>query len=160
MEEKTLLSKGLLLCLTPTQLDENQLLDDLESFFRHLRLRESFLDPEEEERNIFRPPSKWMPPKGRDAVLETYMKGIRWETLQPLQRPRTKRVRNNLSPPELQALKALRRRQDIIIKPVNKGSAVVVLKKSDYIKEAERQLGNEDHYQKIEKDAPPFMPPK
>ena len=36
---------------------------------------------EEEERNIFRPPSKWMPPKGRDAVLDTYVKGIRWEPL-------------------------------------------------------------------------------
>ena len=167
MEEKTLLSKGLLFCLTPTQLDEDQLLDDLESFFRRLRLREFFLDPEEEEyeeeeeeRNIFRPPSKWMPPKGRDAVLETYMKGIRRETLRPLQRPRTKRVRNNFSPPELQALKTLRRRQDIIIKPVNKGSAVVVLKKSDYIKEAERQLGNKDHYQKIEKRRTPFYAAK
>ena len=30
----------------------------------------------EEERNIFHPPSKWMLPKGRDAVLETFIKGI------------------------------------------------------------------------------------
>ena len=94
MEEKILLYKGLLFCPTPTQLDENQLLDDLESF-RRLCLKAS----EEEERNNFHPPSKWMPPKGRDAVLETYVKGIRRETLQQLQRLRTKRVKNNLSPP-------------------------------------------------------------
>ena len=164
MEEKTLLSKGLSFCPTPTQLDENQLLDDLESFFRRLCLKEFFLDPdeeeyeeeEEEERNIFCFPSKWMPPKGRDAVLETYVKGMRRETLRQLQHLRTKRVKNNLSPPELQALKTLRWRQDIVIKPADKGSAVVVLKKNDYIKEAERQLGNEDHYQKIEKDPTPF----
>ena len=104
MEEKTLLSKGLSFCPTPTQLDENQLLDDLESFFRRLRLKEFFLDPEEEyeeeeERNIFRTPSKWMLPKRRDAVMETYVNGIRQETLQQLQRQRTKWVRNNLSPP-------------------------------------------------------------
>ena len=76
--------------------------------------------------------------------------------------PETKWVRSNLSPPELQALKTLRRKQDIVIKPADKGSAVVVLKKSDYmyIKEAERQLGNKDHYQKIEKDPTPFIPLK
>ena len=88
MEEKTLLSKAQSFCPTLTQLDKNQLLDDLESFFRRLCLKEFFLDleymyeeeEEEEERNIFHPPSKWMPPKGRDAVLETYAKGIRRET--------------------------------------------------------------------------------
>ena len=31
----------------------------------------------------------------------------------------------------------------------------MVLKRSDYIKEAERQLANEDHYQKLKKDATP-----
>ena len=66
-EEKTLLSKGLLFFPTPTQLDKNQLMDHLESLFGRLRLREIFLDceeeheveaeEEEEERNIFRPPS-------------------------------------------------------------------------------------------------------
>ena len=68
-EENILLSKGLSFCPTPRRLDENQLLDHLESFFRRLRLREFFLDLEDEEnneRNAFHPPSKWIPPKGRD----------------------------------------------------------------------------------------------
>ena len=88
VEDKTLPSKGLSFCPIPTQLDENQLLDDLESFFRHLHLREFFLGPEveeyeeeEEEGNTFRPSGKWMPPKRRNAVLETYVKRIRRETL-------------------------------------------------------------------------------
>ena len=89
-------------------------------------------------------------------VLETYVKGVRRDILRQLQRLRRKRVRNNLSPLERQALRTLRRRQDIVIKPADKGSAVVVLKKSDYLKEAERQLRNKDHYQKIEKDPTPF----
>ena len=33
---------------------------------------------------------------------------------------------------------------------------VVVLERLDYIKEAERKLSNEDHYQKLEKDHTPF----
>ena len=158
-EENTLLSKGLSFCPTPRRLDENQLLDDLESFFRRLRLREFFLDLEDEESseiNIFRPPSKWMPPKGRDVILETYVKGVRQEISRQLQRLRTRGVRDNLSPLERQALKNLRRRQDIVIKPADKGSTVVVLKKEDYITEAERQLRNENHYQKLEKDPTPL----
>ena len=72
--EKTFLSKGPLFCPTPTKLNKDQPLDDLKSFFRRLRLEDFFLEPDEEyqeERNIFRPPSNWMSPKGRDAVLET-----------------------------------------------------------------------------------------
>ena len=64
LKEKTLLSKGLLFCPTPTILDKDQLLDDLESFFRCIHLKEFFLDSDEEyheeaeeERNIFHPPS-------------------------------------------------------------------------------------------------------
>ena len=98
-----------------------------------------------------------MPSKGRDAVLETYVKGIRWETLRQLQHLRTKRVINNLSPLEQQALKNHWQRQDIVIKLAYNGSGT---KKSDYIKEAERQLGNEDTTKKIEKDPTPFILPK
>ena len=43
-------------------------------------------------------------------------------------------------------------RSDIIIKPTDKGSTVVVLSKDDYIKEAERQLNNHAHYQKLNAD--------
>ena len=56
----------------------------------------------------------------------------------------------------LQQRQRLQRRQVIVMKPADKGPAVVVLKRSDYIKEADRQLGNEDHYQKIKKDPTPF----
>ena len=84
-KKKTLLSKGLSFCSMPTQLDENQLLEDLESFFRGLRLREYFLDLEDpdvnDERNILRTPSVWMPPEGRDAVPKACVKGVRQETL-------------------------------------------------------------------------------
>ena len=93
-EENILPSKGLSFCPTPTQLDENQLLDDLEDFFRRLCLREFFLDQEADEkmnkRNTFCSPSVWMSPKGRDIVLETCVKGVGRETLQQLQHLRTK----------------------------------------------------------------------
>ena len=46
----------------------------------------------------------------------------------------------------------LRQRTDIVIKPADKGSAVVVLSKEDYLKEADWQLNNQDYYQKLDVD--------
>ena len=69
-------------------------------FFRRLRLREFFLELEENETrevNNFRSPSTWMPPMGRDASLEAYVKGVRSEILRQLKRLRTRRARDNLS---------------------------------------------------------------
>ena len=49
-------------------------MDEMESFFRRLRLREFFIEEKEEEEDdtniLFCSPSAWMPPKGRDAALE------------------------------------------------------------------------------------------
>ena len=60
--------------------------------------------------------------------------------------------KDNLSSGERRALNNLRTRRDIVIKPADKGSAVVVLSKEDYILEAERQLSNTAYYSKLAKD--------
>ena len=80
-----------------------------------------------------------MPPKGRDAALETYIRKTRTDVerqLNNLQANRHK-YKNNLPSEERIALRSLRQRTDIIIKPADKGSAVVTLSKTDYIKEAD-----------------------
>jgi hypothetical protein len=48
---------------------------------------------------------------------------------------------DNLTPVEGTALQILRSNEDIIIKPADKGSAVVDMDKSAYIREAERPTG-------------------
>jgi hypothetical protein len=45
---------------------------------------------------------------------------------------------NNLTPAEKGALKELREREDIVIKPAEKGTPVVVMDKIDYLEEATR----------------------
>ena len=45
-------------------------------------------------------------------------------------------------PSERSALHSLQKREDIIIKPADKGSAVVVMDREHYISEAERQLND------------------
>ena len=40
----------------------------------------------------------------------------------------------------------------VVIKPADKGGAMVILNAIDYVEEAKRQLDNEIHYKKIESD--------
>ncbi|XP_033729648.1 uncharacterized protein LOC117318802 [Pecten maximus] len=60
--------------------------------------------------------------------------------------------RDNLGMGERKALQALKRNTDIVIKPADKGSAVVVMNREDYIQEANRQLSNETFYRKVDQD--------
>ena len=46
----------------------------------------------------------------------------------------------------------LRRRRDIVIKPADKGSTVVVISKEDYINKVQQQLNDTNYYQKLNKD--------
>ena len=60
--------------------------------------------------------------------------------------------RKNLTKEEYQSIKSLRNHPDIIIKPADKGSAIVILDKHNYIAEGERQLQNEQFYAETNSD--------
>ena len=47
------------------------------------------------------------------------------------------------------ALKELKQNADIVIKPADKGSAIVIMDTDDYVLEAERQLNVSKHYKEI-----------
>ena len=59
---------------------------------------------------------------------------------------------NNLNNRERNALQRLKKNRDIIIKPADKGGATVIMDTTEYVKEAMRQLQNEEYYKKVEKD--------
>ena len=135
--EKNLLPKGLSFLPIPRHMKKEEILDDLEKFFRRLRLKEIFLEEEEEEESdaqtLFRPPSTWMPPKRRATALETYINQTKIDMECQLERLQDKRFKDNLPSDERLALRHLRQCTDQVIKPANEESAVVVLSK-DYIK--------------------------
>lgn len=60
--------------------------------------------------------------------------------------------RHNLSRNETSALEQLSSRQDVFIKPADKGGAIVVMNREDYINEANRQLSNSLFYQALPND--------
>ena len=110
--ESNLLSRGLSFCPTPRHLSKIEIIDDLESYFRCLCLREFFIDQDGEEEGDaetpFRLPSNWMPPKDRDAALETYIRKVRTDVECELNILQAKRSRDNLPSEERSALKNLR----------------------------------------------------
>ncbi len=157
--EKALLSRGLGFCPKPNYVNNMELHEDMESFYRRLRLRNHFYkEVPVDESNVsvsgntdpplFKKPSSWQPKK-RDPVLESFVNAVASDIdshVPPKDR------RKNLSRPEQAALDTLSNNDSIIIKPADKGSAVVVINKSDYITEANKLLHNTAHYRKLSSD--------
>ena len=64
---------------------------------------------------------------------------------------------NNITSKERQALYDLKNDKSIVIKSADKGSAVVVWDRENYIKEAKKQLGDSDVYEKVPDDPEPLI---
>ncbi|GFR58486.1 hypothetical protein ElyMa_000031600 [Elysia marginata] len=114
-----------------------------EWFCRRLRLAEFFCDPENTETDndadhsrttlpdFLRKPSPFTPDSGRDIALDTYIKAV----TTAIMTQRQKVVSPNLILDEKTALKELKTNTDIIIKPADKGGAVVVMNTTEYTTE-------------------------
>ena len=59
---------------------------------------------------------------------------------------------NNITPQERAAIRELKDNQKIIIKPADKGSAVVILNRDDYLSEGYKQLSDTNFYLKQDSD--------
>ena len=64
---------------------------------------------------------------------------------------------NNLTNSEGKALYDLKNDKNIVIKSTDKGSAVIVWDREDYIKGPEKQLGDEEVYEEVTNDAAPLL---
>ena len=130
-DEVNLLSGGLKFCPTPTHINRPELKADISDFIRRLRLHEYFYDennnnnnnPSHDGHNPFRVKSNWTPHPGRDASLDAFSNTIEEQIVNS----RPTKIRDNLTKRERRALKRLIRREDIIIKPADKGSGTVVM---------------------------------
>ena len=105
------------------------------------------------ERNKFKPKSTFNP-RNKDAAIEIYLSSLE-EKLMNIEIPQNKY--NNLTREEQSALYNLKNDKNIIIKSADKGSAVVVWDGDDYIKEAEKQLGDQEIYEEVCNDPEPLI---
>ena len=131
--EISLLSKGLNFVPTSNTIDKAKLKMELEALGRILRLKWHFRN----EKNVFDldqfKPKSTFNPRNKDAAIEVYMSSLE-EKLMKIEIPKDKY--NNLTSKEQQALYDPKNDKNIFIKGANKGSAVVVWDRDDYINEA------------------------
>ena len=61
-------------------------------------------------------------------------------------------IKQNLKKKKYQAIRELYANTNIVIKPADKGGSIMIMNTTHYIAEAERQLNNPDHYEKLQED--------
>ena len=127
---------------------------ELEAYGRMLRLKWYFRNDEKEfDRNKFKPKSTFNP-RNKDAAIEIYLSSLE-EKLMNIEIPQNKY--NNLTREERSAFYNLKNDKNIVIKCADKSSAVAVWDRDDYIKEAEKQLGDKEIYEEVCNDPEPLI---
>ena len=167
----TLLSRGLKFCPTPGPPNPGEMRQDMDRVHRRLRQVAFFDNPEfaspsfsdnvssdpSIQPNLFsQQPFKHkkfkMPVGGRGPpspqILEAMISCN--EYMFDLRPTFFRNSVSNLSPAERLALKDLRNNKDIIIRIADKGAAVVIQNRLDYLKEGYRQLSDPKFYQKLD----------
>ena len=101
-----------------------------------MRLREFFVDVEKGNEESpewmkVRRKSVFTPPKGRECNLDAYLEQVTADTLKLL-RTDSDAMWDNLTEKEREALDNLSKNEDIVIKPADKGGALVIMEKKDY----------------------------
>jgi hypothetical protein len=134
--EVSLLSKGLSFVPTKKRIDMTNLLADIREWERRMRLKEYFYNTEQGDQlpkdeiqkdqqwqKAGTKKSDWVPPQGRDKWLDMYIDLVRDDIIKGLK----KDVQNNITVAEETAIKALLTDNSIVIRPVDKGSGVVIM---------------------------------
>ena len=157
--ETSVHSKGLGFCPTPGAPDIGNIIQDLGAFKRKTRLNLFFSGSNQDSKQ--QNTQSGVPFEHKSLKLKSTFNLVgpfQLETLfysiqQDLHRLKYRQPRKkNLTKEEYQSIKCLRNHPDIIIKPADKGSAIVIQDKHNYVTEGERQLHNEQFYEETEID--------
>jgi len=111
-------------------------------------------------KNMFKPKSTWMPPtrglsqeaKKASANILNYTHKTTVDNLEKNPNGdflRVHDIKYNLTRAEITALRELRNNKNIIIKPADKGGAIVLMDKEKYMQVGLRQLTNPKYYREI-----------
>ena len=118
----------------------------LSDYHRRLKLLSHFEGRQTKDPPPFNPKSTWEP---NPSSLPKELLTLFLRDHSTLRAAQPKPVESNLSDMERQALEELQQNTSIIIKPADKGSAIVILDREQYVKEALRQLQNTEYYQPL-----------
>ena len=161
--EISILEKGLNFIPTPTKEHGAKIVQDFLLFERKLRLHHKFHNMEETQKEqesdessseeesphkILRPSKGWKPD---DAEMDPNILRCKISVLNELEAELDQRKSNrfNITKEERKAITTLKNNKQIIIKPADKGGAIVLWDIESYIQEGNRQLANKDHYRQL-----------
>ena len=127
---------------------KTQLELDMQIYHRKVKLATFFKDAEKQEPTPFTLASNWTPP--HDKLPPEVHSLIQEDNKEFKTLVKSYQEKHNLLQSEVKALRELRHTKHIVIKPADKGSAVVILGRDQYIKEVNRQLSDTKYYKKLE----------
>ncbi|GAA6102481.1 uncharacterized protein LOC114849825, partial [Tachysurus ichikawai] len=119
----------------------------MQQHHRRLLLTAYFKYRKERESLPFTPKAEWTPKLSQ--VPNQVRRIIRADRYAFRNLPWNSIRRSNLSVPERRALIQLKSNRNVVIKPADKGSAVVIMDRAAYVREAHRQLHQPQYYQKL-----------
>ncbi len=145
--------KGLNFVPTPSSISKTPILRAATEFGRKIKLNYIFKNPnrtfifDNRTREPFTNKSNWDPPN--KMIPDTILTKINQMENEIKELAITKE-KPNCPPEEIKALKKLKSNPNIIIKKADKGTAVVIQDKDNYISEVNRQLSDHQIYEEIE----------
>ena len=162
-----ILSKGLKFCPTPCSPDPGEQREDLDNLHRRVRqlaYYESEMDNEEApiydpdpdklySLNTFKHRKFKLRSTGRGPPAPNTVESmIKCNETDFVKRHTFNPHHKNVSPKELEAITQLQGNKQIIIKPADKGGAIVILNRTDYLREGYKQLSNTEFYLPVPDD--------
>ena len=148
-----LLKKGLNFVPTKRQ-HVTHIMQELKEWERLMRIKEFWHGQNQMEHKCNRDDdlqykvSHWTPERGRDPWLDLYLEEVSHSILAGVK----KSCRKNLSKAEEEALYQLMTDDDIVIRPADKGSGIVVLDRSDYLARLQDEVNDDSTYKKTNGD--------
>ena len=162
--EKSVLEKELNFCPSTPSLDKNRLLDDIFEFCRKIRLNEFFQRKKAKDENESTPDTSkilertdmstklknpfFNPPYSHSENLNLYLASIKNSITELCKKPFI--FKHNITEDEQIALNNLKSRDNIVIQRADKGGKTVIMEKTDYVTECEKQLNNTEFYRKVD----------
>lgn len=143
--QERLLNKGLTFIPTPRVTNLGELRGDVHAYNRQLKIRDYFQYTNGIAQVKFMDKSKWEPQIEHISSPIKRLIQHNNKLINGLTRSHNTQL-DNLTPEERRALIELKNNSDIVIKPADKGSAIVIMDKQQYLLEAHRQLQNSNHY--------------
>lgn len=147
-EQLELLNLGLKFTPTPRE-NSDEMKSDIKEFTRKLRLGEFFLDNDTDDNSIVKNKSNFMPPRGRNRVLDNYIDHL---TQTSERKSANNNSKTNLTRKQQKALSEIQQMDNIIIKEADKGGAIVIMDKDYYEIKLLDMLSDTETYKEIPKN--------